>query len=271
MNSSFLTTIVEKTRTRVAAARADKPLDIVRREAVNALADREKHRLRKALERDGLNIIAEFKRASPSKGVINADRDLAATVRAYESARAAAVSVLTEPEYFRGSLDDLRAARAAVDLPLLRKDFVVDAYQIYEAAAAGADAVLLIVAALSDGELSSLLQAAEGELGIDALVEVHTASELDRAAAAGAKLIGVNNRDLKTLAVSLDVSRNLIRHKPGGALMIAESGISTAGDIAELRSLGFDGFLVGETLMRSGDPAEVINEWRSVSVGSAGG
>jgi len=262
MNSNFLDKIVSLTRSRVATARAAIGESSLRSAALDARKSAEPHRLRSALSRRGrINVIAEFKRASPSKGLISIESNLAETVRAYEAAGACAVSVLTEPEYFRGSLEDLRAAREVVGLPLLRKDFVVDSYQIHEAAAAGADAVLLIVAALTVDELALLLNLAERQLGMDALVEVHSKEELDRAIQMGAALIGVNNRDLKSLNVSLDVSRELIAHKPNGTLMITESGISNADEIAELRSLGFDGFLIGETLMRSGDPGATLNSW----------
>ena len=199
---------------------------------------------------DGINIIAEIKRASPSKGIINAHVDVRETALNYQSGGACAISVLTEERYFKGSISDLETARAAVDLPILRKDFIIDAIQILEAAAAGADAVLLIVAALTLEDLRDL-QALARDLGLDALVEVHAAAELETATAVGASLIGVNNRNLHTFDVSLDVSRELIKFKPADAVMIAESGISSRAEIEGLRRLGFDGFLVGESLMRT--------------------
>jgi indole-3-glycerol phosphate synthase len=174
--------------------------------------------------------------------------------KAYTAGGASAISVLTEEDFFQGSLHDLKTICAASSLPVLRKDFIFDAFQIYEAAEAGADAVLLIVAMLKDEDLAELRSVAEDELGIDALVEVHNMEELQRASEVGAKLIGVNNRDLHSFAVSLDVSRTLIKHRPEDAIMIAESGISTREEINELVALGFDGFLIGETLMRSSDP-----------------
>ena len=217
------------------------------------------HRLRIAMETNGrLKLIAEFKRASPSKGTINDAVDPAAVAQSYESGGAAAISVLTEEDFFKGSLNDLRAVRKAVDLPILRKDFIFDPFQIYEAAEAGADAILLIAAMLDDNALAELQHLAEMILGIDALVEVHTLEEMERVKKIGAKLIGVNNRDLRSFDVSLDVSRDLIRHAPADAVMITESGLKTRDDLVELRGLGYSGFLIGETLMRSGDPEEEV-------------
>jgi indole-3-glycerol phosphate synthase len=204
---------------------------------------------------DRLNIIAEFKRASPSKGVINDQADPVETARAYTNAGACAISVLTEPDYFQGSLEDLRVIRDAVSIPVLRKDFIVDPFQIYEAAEAGADAVLLIVAALSVEELTGLRSLAQEELGMDALIEVHTAEEMKIANDIDAKLIGVNNRDLRSFKVSLDVSRELIRFAPAGAILISESGLRRRDEIVELQSLGYSAFLIGETLMRTGSGA----------------
>ncbi|CAN5691045.1 indole-3-glycerol phosphate synthase TrpC [soil metagenome] len=206
-----------------------------------------------------LNIIAEFKRASPSKGVISG-RDPNDTALAYQTGGAAAISVLTEEDFFDGSLDDICAVRSAVEIPVLRKDFIVDAYQIYESAASGADAILLIVAALSQRDLIELHSLAQS-VGLDILVEVHDRNELDSAIEIDAKLIGVNNRNLKTFEVNIDVSRDLIRSKPAGALMIAESGLQTSAELNELRELGFSGFLIGETFMRSGDPEKVLREF----------
>ncbi len=205
-----------------------------------------------------INIIAEFKRRSPSRGEIRGDADPAATSRSYESAGAAAVSVLTEQDYFAGSVDDLRAARQSISLPILRKDFIFDDYQVYESAAAGADALLLIVAALDEASLVRLRRIAEDELGMDALVEVHTADEMKRAAECGAKVIGVNNRDLQTFEVSLETSVQLAPIAPTGALLISESGIESAADIRRLRAIGYRGFLIGESLMRADDPEKAL-------------
>lgn len=221
------------------------------------------HRLRAALSvGDDARIIGEFKRASPSRGVIRENAQPAEMVALYESAGACAVSVLTEPDYFHGSLDDLRAARAATRLPILRKDFVVDEFQIDEAAEAGADAVLLIVAALRDDELRRFREIAEDAIGLDALVEVHTAEEMRRAVDCGATLIGVNNRDLRTLTTTLETSVELARLAPADAVLVSESGLSSPADIARLRLCGYRGFLVGESLMRSDDPVALIQSLR---------
>ncbi|HEV8591750.1 MAG TPA: indole-3-glycerol phosphate synthase TrpC, partial [Pyrinomonadaceae bacterium] len=233
----------------------------LRSAALQVRSQSEDHRLRNALKHDGVNIIAEIKRASPSKGVINDAIDVAETAAAYQSGGAAAISVLTEEDFFKGSLDDLRKVRAATFLPILRKDFVFDEFQIYEAAEAGADAILLIVAMLDDEELTKLRDVAESELGIDALIEVHNNEELTRAGAIGTKLIGVNNRNLHSFDVSLDVSRELIKYKSNDARIITESGITSRDEIEELRSLGFDGFLIGETLMRTNDASGTLKSW----------
>ena len=262
MSETFLNTILASTRSSVASSRNEIGIETIKRraEAVRSRAD--EHRLGAALSRsDKINIIAEIKRASPSKGVINGDVDVRSTARNYERAGAAAISILTENHYFKGSIDDLKIARESVDIPLLRKDFTVDEYQIYEAAASGADAVLLIVAALTAEQITSFLTLAESELGMDAIVEVHSQNELETAIECGANIIGVNNRNLHSFGVSLDISRRLIRSKPPGALMVAESGISTADEINELRGLGFNAFLVGETLMRSADPSGILKTW----------
>ena len=166
--------------------------------------------------------------------------------------------MLTEEDYFAGSLDDLRTVKAIVDLPVLRKDFVFEEYQVYESAAAGADAILLIVAALEDETLSRLRRLAEDRLGMDALVEVHTNEEMKRAASSGATLIGVNNRDLRTFEVSLETSLSLAREAPSEALLISESGLRGPNDLKHLREAGYHGFLIGETLMRADDPEDAL-------------
>jgi len=204
-----------------------------------------------------LAIIAELKAASPSAGVLKRDYRPADIARGYESAGAAALSVLTEEEYFRGSLEHLKEARAAADVPVLRKDFILDAYQVYESVAAGADALLLIVAALADQELRRLIELAD-RLRIAALVEVHTAEELDRAIAAGAKIIGVNNRNLKTLEVNLETSVRLRPRIPAGCLSVSESGIRTAADLERLRDAGFDAALIGERFMMAEEPGREL-------------
>ncbi|HEU4833453.1 MAG TPA: indole-3-glycerol phosphate synthase TrpC, partial [Pyrinomonadaceae bacterium] len=223
------------------------------------------HAFRSALEKDGLNIIAEFKRRSPSKGVIREGANPGEIARAYEAGGAVAMSVLTEEDYFSGSLDDLRQVKSAVELPVLRKDFIVEEYQVYESAAAGADAILLIVAALDDELLAGLRRLAEDDLQMDALVEVHTGEEMKRAAACGAKLIGVNNRDLRTFEVSLDTSLSLAREAPSGALLISESGLNSAADLQRLYEAGYRGFLIGETLMRADDPAMALRSFRGLA------
>jgi indole-3-glycerol phosphate synthase len=214
-------------------------------------------RFRDALAAGALRVIAECKRRSPSKGVLRVDYDAAAIALAYERAGAAAISVLTEPTFFDGSLDDLRAVRDAVAVPLLRKDFIVSGFQVLEARAYGADAVLLIVAALSDRELPALLAAA-GERQLDALVEVHDATELDRAIAAGAAIVGVNSRNLRTLEVSPAVHEQLASRIPRGVVAVAESGLRSAADLGRLRGLGYHAFLVGERLVTEPDPGAAL-------------
>jgi indole-3-glycerol phosphate synthase len=205
-------------------------------------------------------VIAEFKRASPSAGPIREGAEPAAIARAYESAGAAALSVLTDAEFFRGSLEDLRAARAAVSLPVLRKDFTLDPLQVLEGRAAGADAVLLIVAALDDATLRALLAVAADQ-SLAALVEVHTREELERALEAGAALVGVNNRDLRTFKTDVEVTRSLLPHADGRTL-VSESGLSDAETVGRLAAEGVDAFLVGEALMRAPDPAEALRRLR---------
>ena len=255
MSSDFLSKIIERKAARLAEAKTARPLEEVRREAFAARAEARQHVFRQALEDAGrVNVIAEFKRASPSKGEIRAGASVAETVRAYERGGAAALSVLTEEDFFRGSVADLQEAKGSTRLPVLRKDFVFEEYQVFESAAAGADALLLIVAALDDATLSGLLHLAEDGLGMDALVEVHTADELGRALDAGARIVGVNNRDLRTFEVSLETSIQLSELAPAGTLLVSESGLRGAGDIDRLRACGFRAFLVGETLMRAEDP-----------------
>lgn len=206
-------------------------------------------------------IIAEVKKASPSRGLLSASFDPVAIASAYESGGAAALSVLTDGEYFQGSLADLTAARQATRLPVLRKDFLLDETQIAEAYAAGADAILLIAAILDVAALRRLREFAE-RLGLDVLVEAHDEAELDRAIESGATLLGVNNRDLHTFEVSLETSLRLARRMPPGALAVSESGIHTREDVHRLLDAGYSAFLVGEHLMKSPDPAAAIRELR---------
>jgi len=263
-----LAEIIATRKQRVALAKSNVPRFAIERAARQTRAHATANSLRGALSNGtGVKIIAEFKRRSPSKGAIKAGADPQAVARQYENGGAAAMSVLTEPDYFDGSLDDLRDVRKATELPLLRKDFIVDEYQVYESAAAPADALLLIVAALNDADLRSLRELAEDKLGMDALVEVHTADEMRRAIDCGATLIGVNNRNLATFEVSLDTSMELAAQAGPETILISESGIETADDIRRLRAAGYRGFLIGETLMRAEDPAALIAEL--TGVGSA--
>lgn len=256
----FLTEIIKLKKKRLELAKEKCDFAELKKSAIAKREKAENHCLRKTLQKNQTNIIAEIKRASPSKGVINDKIDVAEIAKVYEKGGACAISVLTEEDRFQGSLEDLRAARNAVNLPILRKDFIFDEFQIFEAAEAGADVILLIVAMLDDEALAKLYALAEQELRLDALVEVHTLEELERAKSIGAKIIGVNNRDLHSFKVSLDVSREMIKHAPTDALMIAESGLSIKDQILELRELGFAGFLIGETLMRSENVEEELKK-----------
>lgn len=257
----FLSRIVEARRQSVAHAKASSSVAELRAAALDVRRNAEPHALRQSLSRArAFNIIAEIKRASPSKGELRGEIEPSKFARAYERGGAAAISVLTEEEFFRGSLADLRAVRAAVALPLLRKDFIIDEWQIYEAAEAGADALLLIAAALDDATLARLLRMTEDELGMDALVEVHTADELRRAQACGALVVGVNNRNLRTFEVTLETSFELARLAAPEALLVSESGLRARADLERLAAHGFKGFLIGETLMRSDAPEELLRE-----------
>ena len=214
-----------------------------------------------ALRADGLSVISEIKRRSPSKGDLFPDLDPAALASTYESAGASCLSVLTDVEFFGGSVDDLQRARAACSLPVLRKDFTVDARDVADARLMGADAVLLIVAALDDDELRHLHSIAS-HLDLDVLVEVHDAAELDRAAAVGATLIGVNQRDLATFVVDRDLAAKLRPSMPDDAVTVAESGVRDRADAEALAAAGYDAILVGESLVTSADPAAALRELR---------
>jgi indole-3-glycerol phosphate synthase len=217
---------------------------------------------RDALMRERIGVIAEFKRRSPSAGELREDPDLPGIVDAYRRGGAVALSVLTEGPNFGGALADLRAAREACELPLLRKDFIVDPYQLHEARAAGADAVLLIVAALERGSLASLHDTALA-LGLDVLVEVHDRDELDDALGIGADIVGINNRDLRDFSVDVGRTERLLGDIPPGVTVVSESGISTAGQLDRLAQQGVHAVLVGESLMRSPDPALALRELQS--------
>jgi indole-3-glycerol phosphate synthase len=205
------------------------------------------------------SVIAEVKKASPSKGVIRADFDPRAIARSYADGGAAAISVLTEERFFQGALQHLEEIRALVGVPLLRKDFLFDPYQLVEARSAGADAVLLIVAMLEPTQLGELHSAAT-ELGLDVLVEAHTAAEVEAAVAVGARLIGVNNRDLHTFATSLATAERLRRLIPPGRVTVAESGIDTAADVRRMRAAGYDALLIGESFMRARQPGAALRD-----------
>jgi indole-3-glycerol phosphate synthase len=217
-----------------------------------------------ALSREGLNVIAELKPASPSRGVIRDPFDAVALARSLEAAGAAALSILTEPEFFHGSLKNMRDARKEIALPVLRKDFIFDPWQVWEARANDADSFLLIVAALDDVLLREMIDLGR-EIGMEALVEVHTAAELDRALAAGARIVGVNNRDLKTLSVRVETSIELIDSIPDECIAISESGLRSHDDLQRLRAAGFDAFLVGEQLMLAPDPGAALADLLRVS------
>jgi len=249
---SILEQILESTRADVERRRRVLPAP-----DPGGASDRPRRAFRDALASPGLSIIAEHKRRSPSAGAIRPGSSVSEIARAYERGGAAAMSVLTEEHHFGGSLEDLREAHAACRLPLLRKDFVVDPYQLAEACAAGASAVLLIVAALDPATLAALHGEA-GERGLDVLVEVHDRAELEVALAVGAELIGVNNRDLRDFSVDIERTFELLEAMPPRAIVVAESGITTREHLARLRERGVHAALIGERLMREADPARAL-------------
>jgi indole-3-glycerol phosphate synthase len=252
----LLQTIVAATRRIVEVRREREPLQMLERRAAGA--NPHGPQFESALSAAGrVNVIAECKRRSPSRGVLAPVYDPVALAAAYESGGAAAVSVLTEPTFFDGSLEHLAAVREAVALPLLRKDFIVDDYQLFEARASGADAILLIVAALEQTVLSRLQRRA-AELGLAALIEVHDEEELARAVDSGARLIGVNNRNLRTLAVDMEASHRLARHIPAGVVAVSESGLQSRAELEKLSTAGYRAFLIGERFMTDSNPAEAI-------------
>lgn len=255
---SKLEDIIAATRARIAVSRESADL-----RALTVAAERHAPRgFREGLRRaakSGIAVIAELKKASPSKGLIRSDFDAASLATELEEAGAAALSVLTDEQFFQGSLQNLEIASQTTHLPCLRKDFIVDEFQLLEARAHGADAVLLIVAALTQTELTDLHGRAR-ELGLDVLCEVHEAKELQRALDAGCETIGVNNRNLHTFRVDLNTSLELAEMMPPGVLKVAESGIESGDDIVGLREAGFDAFLVGESLMRAARPGEALRD-----------
>jgi indole-3-glycerol phosphate synthase len=255
---AFLDQIVASTRTRVAKARTGADLRSLERQAEQHIP-RGFRRALKSKEKKGVSVIAELKKASPSRGLIRAEFHPAELAQQLEEAGAAALSVLTDEEYFQGSLANLREASAVVKIPCLRKDFIVDEFQLLEARANSADAVLLIVAALSSKELLHLVSAA-GSHRLDVLCEIHDGEELQRALDAGCNLIGVNARDLRTFKVDLQTTVALANEFPAGVVRVAESGIHTAEDIARLRAVDYDAFLIGESLMRAAQPGEALQQ-----------
>ena len=261
--ANIFSEIVDRKREVVTRLRADSAAREFRDRALAIRAKATPHPLLRALESKSgrVNIIAEFKRRSPSAGTIRDDLSATDVGTSYERGGACAISVLTDEQYFGGSILDLGAIRASTVLPLLRKDFIIDEIQIYEAAAVGADAVLLIVAALDDAALAKLRATVEDELGLDAVVEVHTSEELRRAVREGAKIIGVNNRDLRTFRTSLETSERLIAEAPDDRIMISESGLQNPKSLRHLQALGFRGFLIGEALMRAPNPEAALRHF----------
>jgi indole-3-glycerol phosphate synthase len=251
--------IVDAKAARLEAVRRATPLEAMIQRA-SELSNRAGRSFARALARtDHINIIAEIKRRSPSKGIIREVFDPVQIAESYQSGGAVALSVLCEEDFFDGSLDHLEAVSGVVDLPLLRKDFIIDEYQIYESAARSADAVLLITAILDDPLLGRLLGLAR-ELNLDALVEVHSSDEMKRAVRAGANIIGVNNRNLTTFEVDLNTSFELAEMAPRDAILVSESSLSQGSDIRRLKQAGFSGFLIGEHLMRADDPGRALRE-----------
>jgi len=290
--TSILSEILDRKREVVARLRADPAARDFRDRALAIRANATPHRLLQVLVQSArgravsksratwsrpalgpiaarLNIIAEFKRRSPSAGMIRSDLSATDIATRYDRGGACAISVLTDEQHFGGSILDLGAIRESTSLPLLRKDFIIDEIQIYEAAAVGADAVLLIAAALDDAALAKLRATTEEELGLDAVIEVHTSEELRRAVRAGARIIGVNNRDLRTFRTSLETSERLIAEASRDRIMISESGLKRAEDLRHLQTLGFHGFLIGEALMRASDPEAALRDFIDGTIGKS--
>lgn len=261
--TTVLDRIVAETRTELERRKRALPLEALRAASLEEARTPGRVRgFRDALNGAGVGVIAEFKRRSPSAGTLRKSPDVAELVSAYERGGAVAISILTEGPNFAGALEDLRSARAACDLPLLRKDFIVDSYQLYEALVAGADAVLLIVAALEPAELASL-QSMALAIGLDTLVEVHDREELHRALEVGAEIVGVNNRDLRDFSVELERTEALMDDVPAGVTVVSESGIASAEQVRRLGERGVQAVLVGESLMRAADPAAALRELRA--------
>jgi len=264
----ILDTILADKRAEVEARRKETPLENLRSAA---LSEPRARGFRAAIGRgeqsppgvrtpaSGIRLVAEVKKASPSKGLIRADFDPVAIASRYEETGASAISVLTDEKYFQGRLEYLTQIKSAVTVPLLRKDFIVDPYQVYESRAAGGDAILLIVAAVLPRDLSMLMSLAQ-ELAMDSLVEVHTGEELDIALEAGAQIVGINNRDLQTFETRLETTLEMARRVPGDRVLVSESGIFTRTDVERLMEVGVDAILVGESLMREPDPGAKVRE-----------
>ena len=256
--SDILEKIVAVKRQEVAAALARKPLSAMRADAESRVLTRDFVGAMRAKIAAGLPaVIAEVKKASPSKGVLRADFIPADIAQSYAEHGAACLSVLTDQQFFQGSVDYLKQARASCDLPVLRKDFMVDPYQVYEARAMGADCILLIAACLDDAQMQSL-EALAMSLDMAVLVEVHDGAELQRALQLKTPLLGINNRNLKTFEVSLDTTLGLLKDVPEGHLLVTESGISTVADVQRMRSAGVQAFLVGEVFMRADEPGQAL-------------
>jgi indole-3-glycerol phosphate synthase len=253
----YLPEILAHTRTVVAERKAATDLRAMERSAAAHVPRGFAQALRAKAEAEGMAVIAELKKASPSKGLIRAEFDAAGLAMEMEAGGAAVLSVLTDERFFQGSMENLRRASAAVRIPCLRKDFMVDEFQVLEARANGADAILLIVAALTDAELSGLRESAKG-FGLEVLCEVHDAEELERALTLECECVGVNSRDLRTFEVSLDRAYELAARLPADAVKVAESGIRTAADMKRLRSAGYEAFLIGESLMREAGPGVAL-------------
>jgi indole-3-glycerol phosphate synthase len=253
---TILDEIIMWKRGEIRRCQATIPLEAVRARAAHAPQPRD---FAAALRQPGVSLVAEIKRASPSKGPLRPSLDPVAIALEYEAHGAAAVSVLTDEHYFQGSLDDLRAVRSHTALPVLRKDFVLEPYQVYEARAAGADALLLIVSALSDSDLQALYHLAT-MLGMAALIEVHDEVELEQALECAPAIVGVNNRDLRTFEVNLDTTAHLRHFVPAGVTLVSESGVHSRADVSRLAAIGADAMLIGESLVRADDVGAKIRE-----------
>jgi len=263
---TILDEIAAKTKLRVAKAKTNAPLDLVRSKALGVCQARigDTMPFETALAAPGLSFICEVKKASPSKGIIAENFPYLDIAREYEAAGAAAISVLTEPEYFLGSDRYLQEIAAKTNIPVLRKDFIVDSYQIYEVKLLGAQAVLLIAALIDAKTLAAFIKTAE-ELGLSALVEIHSEAEAEQALEAGARIIGINNRDLKTFKVDTGVTARLKKRMPAEIITVAESGIQSADDVREMKETGVDAVLIGESLMRAKDKKQFLAELKAAA------